>query len=121
MQHLIVHIKPIDHLAEDFPEVANYLSSVLDPAATIAAAVAIDGPSQYAQNQATEQMVTTLLQDIQSLQHIDPTTEAGEQQLREVVSRNVLAGLELGHNQGQGNSDIPADSPAKRPKPNEGP
>ncbi|KXN91738.1 Ankyrin repeat-containing protein P1E11.10 [Leucoagaricus sp. SymC.cos] len=85
-------ISPIEHLREDFPEVAAYLETLLPGSGS---GPVSDGgpasPSQHSQNQASERLTDGLMARIADL-GAEPDGEA----LRRVVTESVLASLARG-------------------------
>jgi len=137
-------ISPIEYLSEDFPEVSAYLSSLPSASATTtttrgsttsgpAAAAAAQTPSQHAQNQISEQLTSSLLQNVQGIMQRaeEEGREPDEEELREAVGKTVLEGMVTGYGMrslenrdrrrdgggGGGDDDDVADgSEAKRPR-----
>jgi hypothetical protein len=94
-------LQPVEHLSTDFPEVSNYLQSLLQPGTAPSpdsSATSAQQPSQYHQEIASEQLTTTLMQ---SAQEIMQRAEVGgrdpEEDLRQVVGRTVLEGMIAGY------------------------
>lgn len=119
--------KVIDHLTEDFPQIANYLRSTLDPSA-VPLDQAVTSPSQHSQNVVSEQLTSGLMT---SLQELAERTEAEgrdpvEEELRRAVGRAVLEGMLTGYemstdeNGSRGNS-VQEDMPSKRSRNDHGP
>ncbi|KAF8199578.1 hypothetical protein BJ912DRAFT_1054896 [Pholiota molesta] len=122
-------VSPIDHLAEDFPPIAEYLRSTLDPSALAAQAPpaqaqATASPSEHSQNAATEELTTALMQSVQDImQRAEAEGRDPEEELRQAVSRTVLQGVATGFDMSidndeprGGRSDAQDDTPAKRPR-----
>ncbi|KAL0954807.1 hypothetical protein HGRIS_003754 [Hohenbuehelia grisea] len=123
-------ISPIDHLREDFPQVAAFLEARLAPASPLPPAQLLHQPqpSQHQQNAATEELTSQLMTDVHSiLARADADgREPDEAELRAAVSRAVLDGVVTGfdlsqnpdaaEHQGHPRPDDQADSPAKRPR-----
>lgn len=116
-------LSPAAYLSEDFPEVATYLDSLDsstsgDPPA--AQPMAQFTPSQHAQNQASEQLTTSLLQSAQEImQRADAEGRDPDEELRQVVGRAVLAGVATGYGmstEGAGAREDEDTSDAKRPR-----
>ena len=119
--------KVIDHLTEDFPQIADYLRSTLDPSA-VPLDQAVPSPSQHSQNAASEQLTSDLMT---SLQELAQQTEAEgrdplEEELRQAVGRAVLEGMLTGYemstdeNGFRGNG-VQEDTPSKRSRTDHGP
>lgn len=108
-------ISPIEHLSEDFPDVSNYLSSLptTAPAAlntTTSPSTSNQTPSQHAQNQISEHLTSSLLQNVQGIMQRaeDEGREPDEEELRQAVGRTVLEGMLTGYGlgaEGQGTSE----------------
>ena len=92
--------KPIDHLSEEFPQVASYLRTVSSTGLTTTGAPseAIPQPSQYQQNIASEELTSSLMQSVQDImQRAGVEGRDPEAELREVVGRTVLEGVLTGY------------------------
>lgn len=88
--------QPIDHLNEDFPELANYLRSVLSTPLP-ASALAPPQPSQYQQDIASEHLTSELMASVQNvIQTAELDGRDPEEELRQVVGRAVLEGVVTG-------------------------
>jgi len=94
-------ISPVEHLTEDFPQVASYLQTLLPPGSSIAAAPlpsSSEQPSQHSQNLASEELTSRLMSSVEEImarcqaEGIEPD----EDTLREMVSRHVLEGVITG-------------------------
>ena len=100
----LIHLQPIEHLAEDFPAVASYLASLPNssPAATVSSPVPLarpEQPSQHSQNAASEELTSTLIErvsDVAARAEIDGR-DLDEEELRAVVERTVIDGLHTGY------------------------
>ncbi|KAG5647398.1 hypothetical protein DXG03_000468 [Asterophora parasitica] len=109
-------LSPIDHLSEDFPDVASFLQSRLSPGPSTSAVNAPASPSQHTQDAAANHLTSALLASVDEIMHRaaaegrDPDAE-----LRDVVSRTVLEGVVTGF-QMTTTEDAREDSPAKRPR-----
>ncbi|KAH7930190.1 hypothetical protein BV22DRAFT_1001143 [Leucogyrophana mollusca] len=113
-------VAPIDHLEEDFPEVAAYLRSSSNPAESLADALPHLQPSQHQQNAASESLTSTLMQSVQDIMHrAEAEGRDPESELREAVSRTVLEGVLTGYEMttdGAGTDNTEASNGVKRPK-----
>jgi hypothetical protein len=119
--------KVIDHLTEDFPQIADYLRSTLDPSAA-PLDQAVTSPSQHSQNAVSEQLTSNLMSSLQEL--AERTQAEGrdplEEELRRAVGRAVLDGMLTGYemsineNGFRGNS-VQDDTPSKRSRTDQGP
>lgn len=108
-------ISPVEHLSEDFPDVSAYLSSLptttsdstLSPLPT---STTTQTPSQHAQNRISEQLTSSLLQNVQGIMQRaeEEGREPDEEELRQIVGRTVLDGMLTGYglgSEGQGTSE----------------
>ncbi|KAH6908995.1 ankyrin [Coprinopsis sp. MPI-PUGE-AT-0042] len=117
-------ISPIEHLQEEFEEVAAYVQtrSALPPVHPVSSSPA--QPSQHSQDVASEQLTSELMATVhQIMQHAEQSgQEVDEAVLRTAVTRAVLGGVATGYqladdsdnrerNQPPASED---DSPAKR-------
>ncbi|KZT07626.1 ankyrin [Laetiporus sulphureus 93-53] len=97
-------LSPAEYLAEDYEEVAAYLESV-SPARRDNAvetppvsATASQQPSQYAQNIASEQLTSSLMESVQDImQRASAEGRDPEEELRQAVGRTVLEGMVTGY------------------------
>ncbi|KAF9450344.1 ankyrin [Macrolepiota fuliginosa MF-IS2] len=98
-------ISPIEHLREDYPQVAAYLETLLPPStsADTPSAPVPDAfpaasllPSQHSQNAASENLTNDLMARIQTLAQ-QGGTDMGEEQLRQIVTASVLESFARGH------------------------
>ena len=88
--------QPAEHLAQDFPSVAQYLLS-LDPASPAQPSLPSAQPSEYHRNAASEQLTTSLLQSAHDvMQRADAAGRDPDQELRQVVGETVVAGIVAG-------------------------
>jgi hypothetical protein len=119
--------KVIDHLTEEFPQVADYLRSTLDPSAT-ALNQAATSPSQHSQNAASEQLTSGLMTSLHEL--VERTEAEGreplEEELRRAVGRavveGVLTGYEMSANENSSRVNGGQDNTSsKRPRTDDGP
>jgi len=127
-------IKPIEHLSEDFPQVATYLQSLssAEPVVTGAASLASNSqqPSQHQQNIVSEEMTSSLMQSVQDImRRAEAEGRDPDAELREVVGRTVLEGVLTGYEMttdGNGNASDTQDTRengngAKRSRTDHGP
>ncbi|TRM65124.1 ankyrin repeat-containing domain protein [Schizophyllum amplum] len=107
-------ISPIDHLREDFDDVASFLEGVISGQANDAPQTNGNGhtivtaalppststavPSQHSQNAASEALTSTLMASVQEIMQRAEAEgrEPDESELRAVVSRTVLEGVAQG-------------------------
>lgn len=127
-------ISPIEHLSEDFPQVATYLQSLssAEPVVTGAASLASNSqqPSQHQQNIVSEEMTSSLMQSVQDImRRAEAEGRDPDAELREVVGRTVLEGVLTGYEMttdGNGNASDTQDTRengngAKRSRTDHGP
>jgi hypothetical protein len=111
-------LKPIDHLTDEFPDVAEYLRSTLDSsisATHVESEMPTQRPSQYLQNNASEELTTNLMDSVQRIiQCAEAEGRDPEEELRSVVSRTVLEGIFTGYEMTTTGDGPPNDTPAKR-------
>ncbi|KAI9000586.1 ankyrin [Trametes punicea] len=116
-------ISPAEYLQEDFPEVATYLENLSGTNSGSAQAPPIEmheHPSQHAQNIASENLTSSLLQSVQdAMQRAEAEgREASDEELRQIVGRAVIGGLVTGYGMstegGEGREEREGD--AKRPR-----
>jgi hypothetical protein len=116
----LISIQPLDHLGEEFPEVADYLRTVTSAAAapTTAgqAAPSSSQPSQYAEDRTSEQLTDSLMADAARIMRVaEAEGRDPEQELRRLVGNTVLQGVVAGYSMGEGESaDDATDAEAKR-------
>ncbi|KAJ7475803.1 ankyrin repeat-containing domain protein [Mycena latifolia] len=90
-------VSPIDHLREEFSEVANYLQSVAAPA-TVPTIEIVQQPSQREQDMASEQLTSALMTSVEDImQRAEAEGRDPEEELRQIVSRTVLEGVVTGY------------------------
>lgn len=100
--------KPIEHLTEEFPQIADYLRSTIDPSAAgvMATTVATTAPSQHSQNLASEQLTSALMSSVQEImERTEAEGQDPEEELRQLVSRTVLEGVVTGYEMTVDSSD----------------
>ncbi|PPQ76478.1 hypothetical protein CVT26_012553 [Gymnopilus dilepis] len=119
-------VSPIDHLTEDFPEIADYLRSTLDPS-VVPLPQFPTPPSQHSQEMASEQLTTSLMSSVQEImQRAENEGRDPEEELRQAVGRHVLEGVLTGYGMGTENENArgpdgqPESSAAKRSRSDEG-
>ncbi|KAJ8453914.1 hypothetical protein ONZ45_g19514 [Pleurotus djamor] len=114
-------LSPIDHLAEDFPDVAAYLQTRLPhpqppQSSLIPTQSPLQNPSQHAQHVAADSLTSDLIQTVQSIMDRAEQTNTApdEEALRIAVTRSVLqgvaAGIELSAIQDNNNQNDPTTS-----------
>jgi hypothetical protein len=115
--------QPIDHLAEDFPQIAEYLRGTLDPAVAAAMAAAAPGTagtvSQHAQEAASEELTSALMADVQDiLTRAEAEGRDPDEELRRAVSQHVFQGVatgfEMATEEDAPRRDDNSDAPVKR-------
>ncbi|KAG2107103.1 ankyrin repeat-containing domain protein [Suillus cothurnatus] len=116
-------VSPIEHLQEDFPEIAAYLQSRLNPSSCMMpGAVTTSQPSQHQQNIATESLTSSLMQSVHDImERSEADGRDPDEELRQVVGRTVLEGVIAGYEMTTDNDaahNPEADSPngVKRPR-----
>ncbi|OAX41180.1 ankyrin [Rhizopogon vinicolor AM-OR11-026] len=92
-------VSPVEHLREDFPEVASYLHSRLDPSSRLMPEVMPSSqPSQHQQNVATEALTSSLMHSVNNIMERAETEGRDlDEELRQVVGRTVLEGVIAGY------------------------
>jgi hypothetical protein len=124
--------KPVEHLNEDFNQVATYLQSTLtSPTTTILSTpTQPNPPSQHLQNIASEHLTSELMASVESIiQRAEAEGRDPEEEIRQVVSRTVLQGVVTGFDMTTHDSDdrrgLATDgvdgTPAKRSRADDGP
>ncbi|KAH7911092.1 hypothetical protein BJ138DRAFT_1151545 [Hygrophoropsis aurantiaca] len=116
-------VSPIEHLQEDFPEVALYLQTISNPRVSGVAGTPsppVLQPSQHQQNVASESLTTSLMDSVQAIMHrAEMEGRDPEDELREAVSRTVLESVLTGYEMTTDDTSVdPADgnNGIKRPK-----
>ncbi|KAF9521678.1 ankyrin repeat-containing domain protein [Crepidotus variabilis] len=129
-------ISPIDHLIEDFPEVAEYLrgmsGSTLPPSSSnttsldSSAGASSDavppsssaGPSRHTQNLTSEALTSSLMASVSNImERAEREGRDPEEELRQAVGRTVLEGVLAGFEM----SDVnPAEAEDRRMNPDAG-
>ncbi|EJD49733.1 ankyrin [Auricularia subglabra TFB-10046 SS5] len=95
-------LRPADHLAEDFPVVANYLLSLEGPNAPPLAPLPQSQPTneqeQHFAGQVSEELTRSLIQRAQALRDAHPEMDDAEieRELVQLVGRTVLEGVTEG-------------------------
>jgi hypothetical protein len=91
--------QPIEHLSEDFPDVADYLRSTFANA-PVTSGTAIERqpePSQHQQNIASETLTSSLIASVRDImQRAEAENRDPDEELREAVGRHVLEGVATG-------------------------
>ncbi|KAG2076703.1 hypothetical protein BDR04DRAFT_1003113 [Suillus decipiens] len=92
-------VSPIEHLREDFPEIAAYLQLRLNSSSCMMPeAVSPLRPSQHQQNIATESLTSSLMQSVHDImQRSEADGRDPDEELRQVVGRTVLEGVMAGY------------------------
>ncbi|KAG1804784.1 ankyrin repeat-containing domain protein [Suillus plorans] len=114
-------VSPVEHLQENFPEIAAYLQSRLNPSScVIPGAVSPSRPSQYQQDIATESLTSSLMQSVHDImQRSEADGRDPDEELRQVVGRIVFEGVVAGYDMTTDSSDAAHLSEAngvKRPR-----
>ncbi|PCH42254.1 ankyrin [Wolfiporia cocos MD-104 SS10] len=126
-------ISPAEYLAEDFEEVSDYLEGI-SPTRTSDAASRTPSPphpsvpSQYAQDAASEQLTSSLMQSVRDvMQHAEAEGRDPEEELRQIVGRTVLEsvaagiGMSMDAQESRDGRDDTETSDAKRTRTDDGP
>ncbi|KIJ12821.1 hypothetical protein PAXINDRAFT_177119 [Paxillus involutus ATCC 200175] len=93
-------VSPIEHLEEDFPDIATFLqsqsnTSSVNPAAAMTSDLQ---PSQHLQNAASDTLTSSLIQSVHDImQRAEAEGTNPDQALRAAVSRTVLEGVLAGY------------------------
>ncbi|KZT73142.1 ankyrin [Daedalea quercina L-15889] len=92
-------VSPAQYLEEDFPEVATYLHGLAPAAgAPPAPTPSLAQPSQHAQNAASEQLTSSLIESVQDvMRRAEAEGRDPDDELRQVVGRTVLEGVVTGY------------------------
>lgn len=99
----LTRAQPVDHLAEDFPEVAEYLRTVIFTSVSIPPATS-NAPqlSHYAEERASERLTDSLMANAaEIMQRAEADGQDPEEQLRRLVSDAVLQGVVTGYAMGE--------------------
>ncbi|KAJ7637719.1 hypothetical protein DFH06DRAFT_1219054 [Mycena polygramma] len=117
-------VSPIDHLREEFSEVANFLQSVASPASAPTIEI-LQQPSQREQDSASEQLTAALLSSVEDIMtRAEAEGRDPEEELRQVVSRTVLEGVVTGYAMSEAVEDDRGaeinDTPTKKAKTDDG-
>lgn len=92
--------QPIEHLLEDFPEVASYLNSRLDSTSFLMGPEIMSSsqPSQHQQNIATEALTSSLMHSVNDImERAEAEGRDPDEELRQIVGRTVLEGVMAGY------------------------
>ncbi|KAJ7707763.1 ankyrin repeat-containing domain protein [Mycena rosella] len=113
-------VSPIDHLQEEFSEVASYLQSVATPTSAPTIEI-VQQPSQREQDMASEQLTSALMSSVEDImQRAEAEGRDPEEELRQIVSRTVLEGVVTGYAMSEAVEDERGaeinDTPTKKPK-----
>lgn len=126
-------LQPVDHLSEEFPQVANYLRSVTNTQPirvnTNAPPRARQRPSQHQQNIASDELTSSLIQSVQNImERAEAEGRDPDEELRQVVGRTVLEGVLTGYEMAtdEGGDTSPREgreavNGVKRPRTDDGP
>ncbi|KAF8227276.1 ankyrin [Tricholoma matsutake] len=127
-------ISPVQHLDEDFSQVAAYLQSTLtSPSSSSSLSTPQPNPpSQHIQNIASDHLTSELMASVEDIiQRAEADGHDPEEEIRQVVSRTVLQGVVTGfdmsttdfsdqRDQRDSRIDGVNGTPAKRPRPDDG-
>lgn len=118
----LISPQPIEHLEEDFPDVAAFVRARCDPSDPLSGVTAEPQPSQHSQDAASETLTSNLIQSVSDImQRAEAEGTNPDDELRAAVSRTVLEGVLTGYDlstqDGAGTSD-PQDQQSKRPRMN---
>ncbi|KIK95428.1 hypothetical protein PAXRUDRAFT_827019 [Paxillus rubicundulus Ve08.2h10] len=91
-------VSPIEHLQEDFPDIATLLQSQLDTSSVNPPAPMTSQPSQHLQNAASDTLTSSLIQSVHDImQRAEEEGTNPDEALRAAVSRTVLEGVLAGY------------------------
>lgn len=113
--------KPIEHLEEDFPQVAAFLQARLQSEAPLGSVASADPRlSQHSQDAASETLTSALIHSVSDImQRAEAEGTDPDEELRAAVSRTVLEGVFTGYELStQDSADAPQDQTSKRPRMN---
>lgn len=114
--------QPIEHLQDDFPQVAAFLQSQLDPSAPLSSVTSAEPQlSQHFQNAASETLTSNLIQSVSDImQRAEAQGTDPDEELRAAVSRTVLEGVLTGYELStqEGADTSLEDQLSKRPRMN---
>ena len=123
------HIKPIEHLEEDFPAVAAYLRSISNPdqgPPRNDQQGAREPPSQHIQNIASESLTSGLMSTVREI--MERSEREGtdpDEELRTAVTRTVVEGVVTGFDLGEAANAVRREDDGhdgtKRPRTDNGP
>ncbi|KAJ7127040.1 ankyrin repeat-containing domain protein [Mycena epipterygia] len=113
-------VSPIDHLQEEFSEVASYLQSVASPASVPTIEI-VQQPSQQEQDRASEELTSALMTSVEDImRRAEAEGRDPEDELRQIVSRTVLEGVVTGYAMSEAVEDERGaeinETPTKKPK-----
>ncbi|KAF8656849.1 hypothetical protein AX16_002396 [Volvariella volvacea WC 439] len=115
-------ISPIVHISEEFPQVAQFLQSILNPSMTFDPTQSASMPSQHDQNAASEQLTSNFLASVQEImQRAEAEGRDPDEELRRLVGQTVIDGVVTGFQMttaqdGRGPQDDSGDAGTKRPR-----
>ncbi|KAH7884508.1 ankyrin repeat-containing domain protein [Phlebopus sp. FC_14] len=109
-------VSPVEHLQEDFPDVAAYLQSQLNATSVPSTGAQPQQPSQHQQNAASETLTSTLMASVHDImQRAEAEGTNPDEELRAAVSRTVLEGVLTGYEMSaQDEGSHPDEQTAKR-------
>ncbi|KAJ7052636.1 hypothetical protein C8F01DRAFT_1170681 [Mycena amicta] len=90
-------VSPIEHLQDEFSDVASYLHSVASPSSL--PLPVFQQPSQRSQNLASEELTSALMASVaEILQRAEEEGRDPDEELKALVGETIMEGLELGYN-----------------------
>ncbi|OCH94446.1 ankyrin [Obba rivulosa] len=99
-------VSPVEHLLEDFPEVATYLESLRsslanDNSISPTLSPTHSQPSQHVQNLVSEHLTSSLMESVDDIMtRAEAEGRDPDAELRQVVGRAVLEGVATGYSMG---------------------
>ncbi|CAK5268732.1 unnamed protein product [Mycena citricolor] len=115
-------VSPIDHLQEEFGDVANYLQSLVSPATAVATETAPQ-PSQQEQEMTSDRLASALMSSVDEImRRAEREGTDPDEELRRVVGQTVLEGMLEGYSMSEPSEENDRESsPNKRPRTDDGP
>jgi len=99
-------LQPVEHLSEDFSEVASYLESLRsslanDNSISPPLSPSHGQPSQHVQNLVSEHLTSSLMESVDDIMtRAEAEGRNPDAELRQVVGRAVLEGIATGYSMG---------------------
>ncbi|KAL4064526.1 ankyrin repeat-containing domain protein [Scleroderma citrinum] len=112
-------VSPVEHLEEDFPDVAAFLRSQMTGNSILPSEPPVSLPSEHQQETASERLTSALMLSVQDIiQRADADGRDPDEDLRKVVSQTVLGGVMAGYQMSNETDQEPRreSGPAKRLK-----